>query len=217
MSLATDPIDNVIDFLVRYRVGTAELCMEIGCIIRHISQGIIYLVIEGHPFIVQVFHGDPAFLPERHVPVTVEGRSGIHADGQRRNLVINFCGCKEVSYGDFHGRFFFIIPIETEYGISPFSCRRHPDLLNGSRPFDFCHCKCFSCRYSHIRIHLPSLSQVPRSISSTAFLQGGHTTFPFFPGKILGTDGTGFRIRKTIQIIEVNIQTVKCIPLCGQW
>src|SRR5690554_7241361 len=63
----------------------AELCMEIGSILRYIGQRIIDLIIEVHRlFIIDISHGDPAFFAERHHPITIERTTRI--DGYRQGI-----------------------------------------------------------------------------------------------------------------------------------
>jgi len=56
--------------------------MKIGGVRWNIGEGVIDLVIEHHILLIDILHGDAAFLPKRHGPVAVEGAAWIDADGE---------------------------------------------------------------------------------------------------------------------------------------
>ena len=82
MPLPFDSVYNGVDILIRHRIGAAELCVEVGGILRNFRQAIIYLIIKPHRGIRQVFHRYFAFFAKRHLPITVERTSRIYTYSQ---------------------------------------------------------------------------------------------------------------------------------------
>ena len=80
--LPLDSVYNGVDILVRHRIGTAELCVEIAGILRNFRQALINLIIKPHRGICQVLHRYFTFLAERHLPIAVERTSRIYAYSQ---------------------------------------------------------------------------------------------------------------------------------------
>ncbi len=63
------------------RIGASKLGMKISRIVRNISQRVVNLIIQAHfILIIDVFHCNPTFLTERHLPVAVKCATGIYAN-----------------------------------------------------------------------------------------------------------------------------------------
>jgi hypothetical protein len=56
--------------------------MKISSIAQYIRQHVVDLVKQGHILTINIFHGNAAFFPKRHRPVTIEGTAGTNADRQ---------------------------------------------------------------------------------------------------------------------------------------
>ena len=76
-----DAVEDGIDLLVRHRVGTAELGVEIGAVLGHLGQRVVDLVIDNEFLVAEVLHRDPGPLAEGHFPIAVEGAAWVHAHG----------------------------------------------------------------------------------------------------------------------------------------
>ena len=80
MPFASDSVKNGVDILVRQRIDPPELCMKVGAVIGNFRQGVIDLVETWNRLIgAEIFHGDPAMFPERHLPETVH--AAVRVDG----------------------------------------------------------------------------------------------------------------------------------------
>ena len=138
LSLPFDTIKNRIYRFVGHGVCSSELGVKIAGVFGNVGEGVIDLVIERHAFIAQVFHGNFAGLAKGHNPVTVESTSRIDTNGNGRNLgVFSPPACKEITNRYFNRRFGLAVPIKAQNRVAPVSARRHPDLLNCARAFDF--------------------------------------------------------------------------------
>ena len=71
-----------------------------------------------------VFHGDPAVLFERHLPVAVQSPSGSHQDlrGIEYRIfsipvhkILIVCGSEKCGNGSFHGRVFTVVPVHADH------------------------------------------------------------------------------------------------------
>jgi hypothetical protein len=99
--IVTPPLNLVNDRIHLFyldRVGPAELGMKIGRIVGYVGEGIINLKKYRVLFGVDVFKSHFAFFPEGHDPITIEGASGIHANGKGGKLsVFTPAGAKEIA------------------------------------------------------------------------------------------------------------------------
>ena len=79
---------------------------------------------------------------------------------------------------------------KTDYRKSPVTSRGHPDMLNGTRAFNFRDRKRCLRFNADTRAYFPFLSKVTGRILPGSFCC--HSTFPFFTVEILRTDGSCF-------------------------
>jgi len=178
-------------FFVLNRICPAKLGMQICGVFRDFGQRVVYLIIQPHLFIVDVFHRHAALFSEWHGPVAVQCTAGINAYGQRRYLfVVIPADSKEIPNRNFDRRLGFIIPVETQNRITPVPRRRHPYLLNCAWTLDLCKCEGGTWFDPDKGIHLSSLTKISGSMSGRPFFQGSHASLAFFTGKIFRADGT---------------------------
>src|SRR6202035_3642585 len=116
--------------------------MQVGCIFRHFGQGIINLVEQYHFFGIDVLHGYATFFAERHGPIVVKCATGVNGYWKRTELgIFPPTHSKKITDRGLNGSLFFIVPVYAENGESPVAGGGHPDMLDGSGPTDFAHCK----------------------------------------------------------------------------
>src|SRR5579884_3733346 len=125
--------------LVGQWVRAAELCMQIGGILRHVGQGVCDLiVIPAALFVPQVLQGNTRRLPERHLPVGIEAAGGIDGDRQGSDIAaLAPAVAEKVAQRRLDGRRGLSIPIDAQHQPPPPAWMdRVPDMLDGTRPLD---------------------------------------------------------------------------------
>ena len=190
LSRALNAVEDGIKTLGLERSFRAKPRVEIAGVPGHFRQRIVHLVIKQHVFVVGVLHRDPRRLAERHGPVTVERAPGIHANRQRADLtVFSPTASEEVAHRRLYRRVSFTIPVAAENGMAPVARRRHPNVIDATRPLDVGQCEGRSSLDDDRGRDFPALAQLTRRLLSGAL--GRHSAFAFFTSEILRTDGTG--------------------------
>lgn len=116
--------------------------VEISDIFEQVHVASRYHIEEGLVLLAAVFHGNPAVLSERHLPVAVQASPGGHQnlggiqDGVSALPVFKVLivgAAKESRYGRFHRRGFIPLPVDPQDEAVAYISSK-PDILNHSRP-----------------------------------------------------------------------------------
>ena len=98
--------------------------VEISNLVRHLTVTAGDDIIQALILFATVFHGDPAVLFERHLPVAVQSPSGSHQDlcGIEHRVfsipvhkILIVCGSEKCGNGRFHGRIFAVVPVHADH------------------------------------------------------------------------------------------------------
>jgi len=113
---------------------------------------------------------------------------------------------KEITYGSFHRRRRFAIPVDAQYGIAEMAGGSHPDVLDGPGALNLRHRESLFGFDAHVGRNLPALAEVAcgphrRTVS-------GHAAFALFAGKILRADRARLGAREARQVSHAQIQPV---------
>ena len=178
--------------LIRQWIAAPPLRMKIRCIVGHIGQRVIDLVVAGHSIIADVFNRDAGRLSKRHLPIGIKPTGRIDRDRQRTHITAGAPAvAKKIAHRCFDRRGVFAIPIHAQNRFAPLvRMHRHPDLLDGARPFDFGQRKYRARRNRHRWRDLPAAPQIAPGVGTRAI--GGHPARTLFAGKVLCADGTRF-------------------------
>ncbi len=190
-----NPVKNRVDGLVRQRIDPAELGMEIGDIIRNVGQCVVHLIKQGHFRTALIGHRHAAAAAKGHLPVTVERAARVDTDRERcHRRVFTPAAGKKVTHRTFNRRIRLVIPVDPQDAVPPVAGRRHPDMLDRTRPLNFCHRESLPRIDRHKRVHLPALPQIACSMGGIGGIAGcvgvgnSHPSLSFLAGKIFRTD-----------------------------
>ena len=161
MTLTLNIIQNGINLTIWQRINPPEACVEISAILGDLGQCIINLIKKRGAFIRNICHCNFAFSPKRHFPIAIKSTSRINAYGDRRDLrKCSPARGKEISDRCFNRRLTAILPIKTDYILTPNAAHRHPYLLNGAGSVNFSQCNSLARLNKNIRGYFPTLSQI---------------------------------------------------------
>ena len=185
VSLSADTIKDNIVLLVRQRIYTPELRMEICAVIRDVGQRVVYLIVHYYIAVICVFERYSRALFKRHMPVAVNAVERITTDSKRIDKTLVVCGRmrKKITYGAFDRRLFTAVPVHTQNKIAECSERCYPDMRNSTGSVYLSESKGLSALYRDRRGYLPLRTELAKAapVPSVAI-----PPFPFSPVKFSG-------------------------------
>lgn len=186
------------------RIGSTEPRVEAPRVSRHITEGVVDLVVDDERFRGHVLDGEPARRAEGHRPPAVQAVPGIHADGKRGKPLDAAPAAGEVmAHGALHGRLRAAVPRDAEDGEPRVAVHPHPEMLYLSRSVDRGE-KLGLRRLDRDRgRHLPATAEVPRR----GLPRAGHgpASLAGVAARVLGADRPARGRREPREVTEVQV------------
>ncbi len=194
-----DAVDDHVGFQVAQGVAAPELGMEIGGLLRHLSQAVVHLVETGAGARrMAVLQRDPGASAKGHLPEAVERPVGVHRHRERADLgdgpgggairVLEAEGHgEEVGERALHRRLFLPFPVDAQDEIPVHDAAAEPHALDGAGALDLCQDGRRARLDGHIGAAFPAAPQLARR---PVWLRVGHRARTLGAGRILCTDGT---------------------------
>ena len=203
VSLSADTVKDNIVLLVRQRIYTPELRMEICAVIRDVGQRVVYLIVHYYIAVICVFERYSRALFKRHMPVAVKAVERITTDSKRIDKTLVVCGRmrKKITYGAFDRRLFTAVPVHTQNKIAECSERCYPDMRNSTGSVYLSESKGLSALYRDRRGYLPLRTELARKSRSGTLRR--HSALSLFSGEVLGRYRTRTGIRQMHKIAEI--------------
>ena len=187
---ARHALEQRVVLLIGQRVDAAELRVEVARVHRHGLDGVGDLVVDGGSALPAVLQRHAEALAVGHLPIAVERRAGVDADGQRGHLRVAAPAAREkVAQRALDGRRLAAVPVDAQDLAAPVAGGGEPDVPDDARAGDVGQRQRLPRLHVQVGVDLPARAQVAGGVSCGALLQRGGAAASLFAGAVLGADG----------------------------